>query len=116
MYLIIVKYLVTAGIVVLISEIAKRNDKFGALIAGLPIVTLLVMTWLHLEKQPMEKIGNHAYYTFFYVIPTLPMFLIFPFLLTRVGFWYTMLLSIVITIISFFIFAFITNKFGIKLL
>ena len=43
---IFLKYLITAGIVVLVSEIAKRSDKLGALIASLPVVTTLVMIWM----------------------------------------------------------------------
>jgi hypothetical protein len=74
---IITKYAITALLVVLISEVAKRSDKLGALIAALPMVTVLAMIWLYLEGQPAEKISNHALYTFWYVLPTLPMFLVF---------------------------------------
>ncbi len=52
------KYLITAGLVVLISEVAKRSDKLGALIAALPLVTVLTLLWLYFEKQPTEKIAN----------------------------------------------------------
>ncbi len=84
---IISKYLITAAMVVLISEVAKRNDKLGGLIAALPLVTVLTLVWLYVENQPTEKIANHAWYTFWYVLPTLPMFLLFPFLLPRIGLW-----------------------------
>jgi hypothetical protein len=83
MYYLISKYLITAALVVLISEVAKRYDRIGAIIASLPIVTVLVMIWMYIEKTPLEKISNHAYYTFYYVLPTLPMFLLFPYLLDR---------------------------------
>lgn len=76
----ITKYLTTAFVVVLISELAKRSDRIGSLVASLPLVTLLTLIWLYLEKQPIEKLSNHAYYTFWYVVPTLPMFLAFPLL------------------------------------
>lgn len=56
----IVKYILTSGVVVLVSEIAKRSDKLGGLIAALPLVTFLALIWLHLEQQPTEKIANHA--------------------------------------------------------
>jgi F0F1-type ATP synthase assembly protein I len=86
----ITKYAITALMVVLISEAAKRSDKLGGLIAALPLVTVLTLIWLYVEQQPSEKIANHAWYTFWYVLPTLPMFLVFPFLLPRIGFWWTM--------------------------
>lgn len=114
--LIVVKYLVTAGVVVAVSELAKRSDKLGALLASLPLVTLLVLTWLYVEKQPAERIANHAYYTFWYVLPTLPMFLAFPWLLPRLGFWPTMAACIVFTLACFGGFALVMRRFGIELL
>ena len=76
---VIVKYLITAAMVILVSEFAKANDKLGGLVAALPLVTVLTLIWLYIEQQPVTKIANHAYYTFWYVIPTLPMFLLFSF-------------------------------------
>lgn len=110
------KYALTAAVVVLVSEAAKRSDKLGGLIAALPMVTVLALIWLYVEKQPMEKIANHAWYTFWYVVPTLPMFVAFPWLLPRLGFWTALLACIVITITSFALFALIVRQFGIELL
>jgi hypothetical protein len=113
---IIFKYAITAGLIVLISEVAKRSDKLGALIAALPMVTILAMIWLYVEKQPDAKIANHAWYTFWYVVPTLPMFLIFPALLSRIGFWPTLAASALITVICFVVFAQVVKRFGIELM
>jgi hypothetical protein len=113
---IITKYLITAGLVVFISEMAKRSDKLGGFIAALPLITLLTLIWLYIENQPEEKIANHAYYTFWYVVPTLPMFLLFPYLLPKLGFWLTMGASVVVTIIFFGLFALVMKGFGVQLL
>jgi uncharacterized membrane protein (GlpM family) len=113
---IIFKYAITAGMVVLISEVAKRSDKLGGLIAALPLVTVLTLIWLFMENQSSEKIANHAWYTFWYVVPTLPMFLAFPWLLKRMGFWSTMGVSVIVTLLSFFLFAKIVKTWGIELL
>ena len=102
--------------VVFISEVAKRSDKLGGFIAALPLMTLLTLTWLYIENQTEEKIANHAYYTFWYVIPTLPMFLLFPYLLPRLGFWITIGACVVITVICFGLFALLMKGFGINLL
>ena len=102
--------------VVLISELAKRSDRLGGLIAALPLVTVLTLIWLYIEKQPESKIANHAWYNFWYVVPTLPMFLAFPFLLKRFGFWLTLGISVVITLIVFYIFAKIVKPYGVELL
>ncbi len=113
---IITKYLITAAVVVIVSEVAKRSDRAGALIASLPLVTLLALIWLQVEKQSTAKIANHAWYTFWYVVPTLPMFLAFPRLLARFGFWPALAISAVITVLCFALFALAVKPFGIKLL
>ena len=112
----IIKYLVTAGVVVLVSELAKRSDRIGALVAALPLVTLLTLIWLYLERQPTDKLANHAYYTFWYVIPTLPMFLLFPYLLARMNFWAVLAICVVFTFLLFVLYAFALRRFGIELL
>ena len=115
MQYLMIKYLITAGVVVLVSEIAKRSDKLGGLIAALPLVTVLTLIWLYVEQQPESKIANHAYYTFWYVLPTLPMFLLFPYLLPRWGFILSLLACVIFTMLVFLGFALIVKRFGIAL-
>lgn len=116
MYYLIIKYLVTAAVVVAVSEFARRNDRLGALIAALPLVTVLTLIWLQVERQPVEKLSNHAWYTFWYVIPTLPMFLLFPYLLSKMGFWPSLLVSILFTVAVFAGYSLLLRRFGIQLL
>src|SRR5688500_17701240 len=111
----VTKYLLTAAVVVLVSEAAKRSDKLGGLVAALPLVTFLALVWLYIEKQPPEKISNHAWYTFWYVVPTLPMFLAFPMLLPKLGFWLTLAASALITVACFAAFAWAVRPFGVDL-
>ena len=110
------KYLLTAAVVVLVSELAKRSDKLGGLIAALPLVTVLTLIWLYVEQQPASKIANHAYYTFWYVLPTLPMFLLFPYLLPKLGFVLTLIICVVFTVVVFAIFAIFMKQLGVNLL
>ena len=112
----IIKYLITAAAVVIVSELAKSNDKLGSLVASLPLVTLLTLIWLFVEHQPIAKIANHAYYTFWYVLPTLPMFLLFPYLLPKLGFWPTLFACIIFTIVVFYVYARLLKIFGINLI
>lgn len=111
----IFKYAVTAAVIVVASEIAKRSDRLGALILALPLMTVITMFWLFAENQTSEKIANHAWYTFWYVIPTLPMFLLFPWLLARLGFWGAMGASLGITTVCFIAFAALVKKIGVQL-
>ena len=99
------KLFITASLIVLISELAKKNDALGGFIAAMPLVTIFVLFWMHFEGVSEEKIGNHAAFTLAYVIPTLPMFLIFPFLLSKIGFYGSILVSIIVTLL----FAYLTH-------
>lgn len=111
----VTKYAVTAALVVVISELAKRSDRLGGLIAALPLVTILSLIWLHAEKQPQARIANHAWYTFWYVVPTLPMFLAFPWMLGRWGFWSALGASAVLTLVCFALFALLVRQIGVEL-
>lgn len=115
MYLLI-KYCVTAGVILVVSEAAKQNDKLGGLIAALPLVTVFTLIWLNYEQQPIAKISNHAYYTFWYVVPTLPMFLLIPYFFSKFGFWSSLLLSLLISIGIFVLYAMMLKRFGIELM
>lgn len=110
----IAKYFVTALVVVVVSELAKRSDKIGGFVAALPLVTILTLIWLYLEQQPPEKIANHAWYTFWYVVPTLPMFLLFPVLLPKLGFWLTLIVCVAFTVACFGLFALLVKPWGIE--
>lgn len=112
----VTKYAITAFMVVLISEAAKRSDRLGGLLAALPLVTVLVLIWMKIEGQAQEKIAAHARYTFWYVVPTLLMFVLFPVMSQRFGFWATLLLSCLITVALFAGWAFVLRRFGIQLM
>jgi uncharacterized membrane protein YdcZ (DUF606 family) len=106
----------TAAVVAIISEVAKRSDRLGRLLVALPLVTLLALIWLYFEKQPQGKIANHAWYTFWCGVPMLAMLLAFPLLLPRLGFWFIPLACIGITVVCFVLFALLVRPFGIQLL
>lgn len=100
----------------MISEIAKRSDRIGAFIGAMPWTTTLVMFWLFAENQGAQKIGNHAWYTFWYVLPTMPMFLLLPWLLQKNwGFLAAMGASVVLTVVCFGLLGLGVRRFGIEL-
>jgi hypothetical protein len=112
----ITKYFLTAGLIMVISEVAKRSDKVGAMITALPLVTLATLVWLYIEKQPVDRIAGYAGYTFWYVLPTLPMFILFPALLPRFGFWVSLGLGIGLIAVCLLALATVLRRFGIELL
>ena len=115
MLFIFLKVLITAIIIVVVSEIVKINDRFGGLIAALPFTTFLILFWMNFENASTEKISNHMTYTLIYLIATVPMFLIFPICLKNFGFWITILICIVLTLFSTLIVHQISKSYNISL-
>ena len=72
----VVKLVVSAAIIVLVTKIQLVNDRLSALLIALPFTSLLAMCWMKADKQTPERIANHSEGTFWFVLPTLPMFLI----------------------------------------
>jgi hypothetical protein len=116
MFYLLLKILITSSIIVIITEITKFNDRLGGIIAALPITTFLILFWLYYEKSSTEKISNHMSYTLLYVLPTLPMFITFPYLLNKLGFYGAIILSIIMTIFFVVIVHLVSKKFGYKVL
>ena len=81
MSLYILKLLISAVVIVVISEMSKKLPLLASLIASLPLVSVLGMIWMYKEKLEVEKIAVHAEGTFWYVLPSLPMFLLIPWML-----------------------------------
>jgi len=112
MIYIILKIIITACLIVLISEIAKADDRLGGLIAAMPIVTFLVILWMYYEGNSTDKISS---YTLLYLLPTIPMFLIFPFFINKFGFYIAVIISILITALGVIIVDVLSRQYGYKL-
>ena len=111
------KYLITAAIVVAVSEIARHSGKLGALITAMPLVAILSMIWMHVGKEPSDEIGSYAWYTLWYVLPTLPMFALVPYALSRgMGFWTVLGLGMLLTLVLLLLLHLIIRRFGVELI
>ncbi|MBI3699715.1 MAG: DUF3147 family protein [Afipia sp.] len=112
----VVKFLLSGLIIAIVSEVAKRSPAFGALIVSLPLVSLLGILWLWRDTSDVARIADHAESTFWYVLPSLPMFLVLPAMLrAEIGFWVSMGACCALTIVLYFTMAWSLNKFGITL-
>ena len=109
------KILFTAFIIVLVSEIAKVNDRIGGLVAAMPLTTFLILFWMNYENVSENKISAHINYTLLYLTATIPMFLVFPYCLNKFGFWNAIFISIFITLISILIIHQISKNFDSKI-
>ena len=111
-----VKLLVSAGIIVLISELSKKLPLLASLIASLPLVSVLGMIWMYGEKVEVEKIAAHSEGTFWFVLPSLPMFLLMPWMLKKgISFPASLGAGIALTGVLYFIMTKVLAKFGMNL-
>lgn len=114
----IVKYLLSAGVITLVSEVVKRSDKAGALLASLPFVSIITLFWVYYESAPEQRVqraGDHMFYIFWYVLPTLPMFLLFPWFQRQWGFYGALGASAVLTVALFATLRAVSARFGLML-
>ena len=112
----ILKCTLSGIIVAVVSEVAKRSPAFGALIVSLPLVSLLGMIWLWRDTGDAVRIANHAESTFWYVLPSLPMFLVLPAMLRAgIAFWPSMGAGCALTILLYLVTAWSVARFGIDL-
>ncbi len=94
----IIKAALSGVIVMVVSEVARRNPGIGGLIASLPLVSILAIVWLWRDTSDIERIATQSEATFWFVLPSLPMFLVFPAMLRHgVGFWVALAVSCVLT-------------------
>lgn len=112
----VIKAALSGILVAVISETAKRSPALGALIASLPVVSVLGMIWLWHETSDAERIAAHSQATFWYVLPSLPMFLLLPVLLrSGMHFYLALALSCLLTIILYGLMTWFLKRFGISL-
>jgi len=108
-----IKVLITAVLVVAISEVARRSSLFGALIASLPLTSLLAIIWLWQDTGDAERIAALTQDIFWLVLPSLVFFVALPVLL-RAGwtFWSSLTVSAGLTTSAYFVMVRILARFG----
>ena len=98
----ILKAAISGILIALASEIAKRYAGLGALIASLPLVSVLGMIWLWRDTRDPTRLADHAAATLWYVVPSLPMFVLIPLMLRAGwGFYPTLLAGCALTFVLY---------------
>lgn len=111
-----IKALLSGVIIATVSEVAKRYPTLGALILSLPLISILAFIWLWIDTSDKEGIASLAQATFWFVLPTLPMFLVLPALLRGgLGFWPALGLACLLTITLYAIMVWALGRFGVTL-
>ena len=111
-----VKAIISGIIIAIVSEVAKRSPGLGALIASLPLVSILAIIWLWRDTTDTARIASHAEATFWLVLPTLPMFILLPWLLRNgTGFWLSLGVSCHLTDGLYLLTIWLLSRFGIHI-
>ncbi|MEZ0374098.1 MAG: DUF3147 family protein [Candidatus Sericytochromatia bacterium] len=111
-----IKVLISAILIVLVSEVSKKFPTLGGLIASLPLLSVLGMIWLWRDTRDPELLATHALGTFWFVLPSLPMFLLMPWLL-RKGMPFVLALSLgcLLTIGLYVLTSLLLKRFGVTI-
>ena len=116
MLYLLIKAAISGVIVALVSEIAKRYPGLGGMLASLPLISILGMIWLWRDTRDPVRLADHAAATFWFVLPSLPMFLLVPALLKRgLGFWPSLAAGCALTIALYAAMTFLGPRLGLKL-
>lgn len=116
MFLYAIKVIISAMIIVIVSEVSKINATLGALIKSLPLISILSIIWIYLDTKNISIISTLSISTFWLVLPTLPLFLILPLLLKyKVDFYVSLSVSLAIMIGLYIITTIILKRFGWEL-
>jgi hypothetical protein len=111
-----VRALLSGLIVAAIAMIARRNPAAGALVASLPLLSLLGMIWLWHDTHDPERMAAHVEATFWYVIPSLPMFLAIPYAIRHgMTFWPALIAGCAMTILLYLLTIIVAARFGVRL-
>ena len=112
----IAKIVITTILIVLISEISKRSTLIGSILASIPLMSVLAMTWLYVDTGDNTKVIELSTGIFWLVIPSLTLFISLPLLIKKgIGFYPSMAMSMILTIIAYYLMILVLAKFGIKL-
>jgi hypothetical protein len=116
MLYLLIKAAVSGVIIAIASEVARRFPGWGALVASLPLVSILVMIWMWRDTSDPQRIADHAQATFWFVLPSLPMFLLVPMLLrSGAQFWFALAAGAIVTIALYGLLVFCGPRLGLRL-
>ena len=111
----IIKVVLSALLIVVISEVSKKSSLIGGIFASIPLVSVMAIIWLYIETKDIQKISVLSTNIFWLVIPSLAFFILLPILLkSKISFIISIIISLLFTIFFYYLVIFLLNKFGIK--
>ena len=110
------KVFISALLIVAIAEISKRSSFMGALLASIPLISVMAILWIYIDTKDIEKISSLSTGIFWLVLPSLALFVSLPLLLKQgLDFYLSLLISVAITAACYAILIFTINHYNIKL-
>jgi len=110
------KILISAVVLVVVSELAKRSSFWGAALASVPVTSLLAFVWLYIDTSDVQRVSALSQGIFWLVLPSLVLFVILPVLLRYgVGFWLSLAISCVATASAYFGMVWLLGVFGVRI-
>lgn len=79
----IIKVLVSAAVIIAVTEISKRSSFWGGLLASLPLTSLLAFVWLYRDTRDPAQVAALSWSILWLVLPSLVLFVVLPVLLKR---------------------------------
>lgn len=112
----IFKVIISAILIVAVSEFSKKSSLVGGILASIPLTSVIAIIWLYAETKDVQKISNLSLSIFWLVIPSLSLFLILPALIKmKIAFYFALPISIAIMVLFYYLMIFILSKFNINL-
>ena len=111
----LLKVLLSAIVVVAVSELARRSSLFGAIVASLPLTSILAMVWLYRDTGSKEAVAQLSTDIFWLVLPSLSLFLLLPALMRRLDFGLALILSSAAMVTLYFATVFLLGRLGVRL-
>ena len=116
MLYLVLKAAISGVLIAVVSQLARRYPGFGALVASLPLISVLGMIWLWRDKPDPANMADHVQATFWYVLPSLPMFLLIPALLRRgAPFWAALAAGCALTVALYLVMTWAAPRVGVRL-
>ncbi|MFD0986923.1 DUF3147 family protein [Methyloligella solikamskensis] len=110
------KLVITAVLIVIISEIGKRSSVMAAILASIPLVSVLAMIWLYIDTKDVAKIESFATSVFWLVLPSLILFITLPLMLQRgMGFYLSLGISVGLTVLGYLAMLQVLKRYGIAI-
>ena len=113
MWYYLLKLVISAALIVLVSEISKRYSLIGGLLASLPLVSYLGMIWLYVDTRDPNKVVDLSWSIFWLVIPSLSLFIALPLLMKRLSFVPSLLVATFVMFVSYGLMMLALRRLGV---